>query len=347
MGRRIFALLVAALFLYIASSMLLPVLMGGILAVLFEPVLVKFEKFKVSTLWASAVLTLSISLLILVPIAGMVFFGAKYGFQQLQHFKQSPGNPQTGDWIDALIDTPHFRQILLGLARYFPVSVASLADSAHDIVQGGVARLGNWLEQFVSALPGLVMSLAVTTVSLFFLLVDGRNLIIFFRRNKLFSPSQTEQLIHAMAGLCRSVILASLVSGTVQAFIMLSVGFAMGIPNTGLISGLVFLGSFVPVIGSAPITIGVTLHQFFMVDNSHGIAMLVMAIVIAAVDNFVRPLVLRGGSTHLHPLLAFVAAFGGLQSFGFIGVFLGPIVAGLFVATVQILLNDRAEAPAV
>jgi predicted PurR-regulated permease PerM len=173
--------------------------------------------------------------------------------------------------------------------------------------------------------------------------VDGRNLIIFFRRNKLFSPSQTEQLIHAMAGLCRSVILASLVSGTVQAFIMLSVGFAMGIPNTGLISGLVFLGSFVPVIGSAPITIGVTLHQFFMVDNSHGIAMLVMAIVIAAVDNFVRPLVLRGGSTHL----AFVAAFGGLQSFGFIGVFLGPIVAGLFVATVQILLNDRAEAPAV
>jgi predicted PurR-regulated permease PerM len=80
-----------------------------------------------------------------------------------------------------------------------------------------------------------------------------------------------------------------------------------------------------------------------MVDDSHGIAMLVMAIVIAAVDNFVRPLVLRGGSANLHPLLAFVAAFGGLQTFGFIGVFLGPIVAGLFVATVQILLNDRPE----
>jgi predicted PurR-regulated permease PerM len=46
------------------------------------------------------------------------------------------------------------------------------------------------------------------------------------------------------------------------------------------------------------------------------------------------------GSTNLHPLVAFVAAFGGLQTFGFPGVFLGPIIAGLFITTVKVLLTD-------
>ena len=62
---------------------------------------------------------------------------------------------------------------------------------------------------------------------------------------------------------------------------------------------------------------------------------------IALVDSLVRPIFLRG-STNLHPLLAFVAAFGGLQVFGFMGVFLGPIIAGLFVAMVQVLKEEPA-----
>jgi predicted PurR-regulated permease PerM len=70
--------------------------------------------------------------------------------------------------------------------------------------------------------------------------------------------------------------------------------------------------------------------------------MAVVALMVAMTDNFVRPLFLRG-ATNLHPLVAFVAAFGALQSFGFVGVFLGPIIAGLFVTTVNVLLMDENQ----
>jgi predicted PurR-regulated permease PerM len=42
------------------------------------------------------------------------------------------------------------------------------------------------------------------------------------------------------------------------------------------------------------------------------------------------------GTVHLHPLVAFIAAFGGIQTLGFLGVFLGPILAAVFVAALDL-----------
>jgi predicted PurR-regulated permease PerM len=51
--------------------------------------------------------------------------------------------------------------------------------------------------------------------------------------------------------------------------------------------------------------------------------------VVGISDNIVRPYVLKGGA-ELHPLIGFVAAFGALDAIGFYGLFIGPVVAGLF-----------------
>ena len=84
--------------------------------------------------------------------------------------------------------------------------MTSLADSTHDLIQTVVTKITELLGQFVSALPGMLLALVVTTVSMFFFLIDGRHLILFIRRNSLFNPAQTEQLLHTLAGMCRSVI---------------------------------------------------------------------------------------------------------------------------------------------
>lgn len=343
MGRKIFAAGVAALFLYTTWPLFFPVVMGAILAALAQPAVDQFEKHRVPNHWGAAVLTLAISLLVLVPTAALIFFGAKSAFMELRSFQQTPGGPPTGDWIDALIETPGFHRILVGISRHFPASVSSLSDSAHELVHGVITKLGDWLGQLISALPGLVMALVVTTLSLFFFLVDGRKLVFYFRRNSLFTVAQTEQLFHTLGGMCRSVVLASVVSGLVQTSIMLLATVVLGVPNAALISMAVFVGSFIPVIGSAPVTLGVVAHQFVTAGSTRGGAMLAIAILVATSDNLVRPLFLKG-SASLHPLVAFVAAFGGLQTFGFVGIFLGPIIAGLLIAVLQILKEDAPAA---
>jgi len=70
-----------------------------------------------------------------------------------------------------------------------------------------------------------------------------------------------------------------------------------------------------------------------------GIILLTTAFVVAGLDNLIRPWFLRG-SANLHPLLAFVATLGGLQMIGFSGVFIGPIIAALFLLVVDLYFTN-------
>ena len=56
---------------------------------------------------------------------------------------------------------------------------------------------------------------------------------------------------------------------------------------------------------------------------------------IGVVDNFVRAYVLKGREA-IHPLVGLVAIFGGIQMFGILGVFLGPILAAVLISLLQI-----------
>jgi predicted PurR-regulated permease PerM len=49
----------------------------------------------------------------------------------------------------------------------------------------------------------------------------------------------------------------------------------------------------------------------------------------------VRPLILQGRSK-MHPLVSLVAIFGGIEMFGLIGIFLGPILAAVLIALLQL-----------
>ena len=114
------------------------------------------------------------------------------------------------------------------------------------------------------------------------------------------------------------------------------------VDNVSLIGLLVFLGSFVPIIGSTPITLAISMQQFVDDQSTTGIVLLIAAGVVSVLDNFIRPMVLKG-QANLHPLVAFISAFGGLQLMGFPGLFLGPILIGIFVYLFPIILNSEAR----
>ena len=64
-------------------------------------------------------------------------------------------------------------------------------------------------------------------------------------------------------------------------------------------------------------------------------------IAVGMVDNFLRPLLISGRA-EVPTLAVFVGVMGGLQAFGFIGLFVGPIVLGLLVALFR-FQSDAAD----
>jgi predicted PurR-regulated permease PerM len=67
------------------------------------------------------------------------------------------------------------------------------------------------------------------------------------------------------------------------------------------------------------------------------------SVIVSTADNIVRPLVI-GSRVELHPLLLLFALLGGLQVFGFIGIFIGPLIISL-IAVLTSMLREELTVP--
>jgi len=102
------------------------------------------------------------------------------------------------------------------------------------------------------------------------------------------------------------------------------------------------LFALVPLIGTAILWGPAAL---WLAARGHPGAALFLAgwgiLVVGSVDNFLRPLLISG-RVEVPTLAVFIGVMGGLSAFGFIGLFLGPIVLGLLVALFRFTTEELA-----
>jgi predicted PurR-regulated permease PerM len=65
-------------------------------------------------------------------------------------------------------------------------------------------------------------------------------------------------------------------------------------------------------------------------------------LVVSGVDNVLKPLII-GGRTKLPTIFLFFGMLGGLDAYGFLGIFLGPVVLATIVAFVNIYREEYAR----
>lgn len=340
MGKKLFFVFLFGLLLYVSLPLLLPVTMGAILAVLFYPWLIWLERRNIARGIGSALISFGMTLLLLVPSVILIFIGARAGMQQLRLWKYAPNLADGQGFVEKLVNSPVIHHAIEKITTWFPIEVSELANATMDLARGIGLRIADALGTFLAHLPSLALGIVVMVISTYFFLVDGRKLSEFIRRNSFLEPQQTERLMSSFSGICRSVILATVISGVVQASIFSIACIVFGVGNTAVIGLAVFLTSFIPLVGAVPVTFGVALHQILIGNRAAGVVLFCAAVFVALIDNVIRPAVLKG-SANLHPLLAFVAVFGGLHVFGFPGVFLGPIIAALSMTALNSLVSSR------
>ena len=135
---------------------------------------------------------------------------------------------------------------------------------------------------------------------------------------------------------------------------ILSVGVAQGVltgialriigMQSSLLLGLATgFASIIPVVGSALVWAPVVIYLLVTGSIWKGVFLLIYCIVIvSSVDNILRPWVV-GGRVELHPLVLLFFIFGGVEAFGFLGLFLGPVVASVLVAIFHMLREELSE----
>ena len=138
-----------------------------------------------------------------------------------------------------------------------------------------------------------------------------------------------ERTIEVVNGIVRGNLLVV----AIQIVVGMTGFFMFGVSTPILLGVLYGLFSLLPGIGVLMIWAPIAIILFL--SNGLFFAILfVLWFVLSnlAIDNFVAPKII-GGKTKLHQLLIMFSVIGGIQQFGFIGIFLGPVVVALgFVA---------------
>jgi hypothetical protein len=92
------------------------------------------------------------------------------------------------------------------------------------------------------------------------------------------------------------------------------------------------IASIIPVVGTALVWVPAGLYLIFTGASWKGMFVLGWGVaVVSTVDNIIRPWVVSG-KVGLHPLVLLFSILGGVEAVGFLGLFLGPVVAS-FPAT--------------
>ena len=135
----------------------------------------------------------------------------------------------------------------------------------------------------------------------------------------------TERLLEIVGGTINGVVLGIVGTGLAQGVAAL-VGFLIaGIPGALMLGFLTCFLSIIPA-GPALLWVGATAWLFFQDQPGWAIFMAIWGFfVISGIDNIVKPLLISRGSS-LPFVLVLLGVLGGVFAFGFVGVFLGPVL---------------------
>jgi predicted PurR-regulated permease PerM len=226
------------------------------------------------------------------------------------------------------------------LGKYVDVEVLHL-ESAMANLPGKVSRFllaaGTGL---VGVLAGFTGNAILTFLILFFVFRDGPTAI---ENVTSLLPLSRDQTVRLVTGI-RDSIVANLYG-------ILAVGLAQGlltgaalailrVPSALLLGLTAAVCSLIPIVGTTLVWLPAAIYLIATGHPLKGIILILWgALVVGTVDNIIRPLVI-GSRVELHPLLLLFALLGGLQAFGFIGIFIGPLVISL-IAALTIMVKEE------
>ncbi|HVP69188.1 MAG TPA: AI-2E family transporter YdiK [Anaeromyxobacteraceae bacterium] len=337
---------VLAIFLMAAASIwiMLPFLAATVWATMIViatwPLLLALEaRFGGHRAPATAVMLLALLALLVVPVwiaisaiadnadrvASMVSSVAKEGL------------PPPPAWVERL---PLVGARLAGAWR-------DLAGNADSLVGRAAPHLGEvtrWLAARAGGIGAAVVQFILTVLISGVLYATGEKAALGVRRFlRRLAGERGENAARLAAKAVRAVALGIVVTALAQTAVA-GIGLAVArVPHAGLLAAVTFvlcIAQVGPLLVLAPATI-----WLFATDaTGRGVVLLVFGVVAVALDNFLRPFLIKRGAD-LPLLLILSGVIGGLISFGIVGLFVGPVVLAVTWTLVASWVAELDRAP--
>jgi predicted PurR-regulated permease PerM len=313
--------------LWLLNEILLPFVVGAVVAYFFDPVVLRLQRAGLTRAWATTVVTV-VAALVAAGVATAIV-PPLFGQVQALIAKAPEYTVKAAQRVQPMIEPVREK---LGLP---PLSLHELQAEATQRAGQALALLGNVAGRVAQrgvAIINLLGLLFITPVVTFYLLRDWPKVLAAIDGALPLDHAATiRTLAHeanaAVAGYLRGQALVCLCLGTLYAVGLSLVGLQFGFV-IGLIAGLI---SFIPFVGTlvgATLSIGMALAQFS--PDWIGVAKVAAVFLVGHLleGNVLSPK-LVGDRVGLHPVWIMFALLAGGSLFGFVGVLIAVPVAAI------------------
>ncbi|NIM51248.1 MAG: AI-2E family transporter [Gemmatimonadales bacterium] len=309
-------LLVFALWPYVTG------LIGGpVLYVIFCPLYELVRRWIRPTLAAALVVAVAV-FIVLVPgvsVAGLV---VNEGQQIAGRFIQSPLVGQLGE-------------LRVGQFEVGP-RLVTLGENA-------VAWIGSSAFGLLGTATKVALNLTIAMFALYFLLLRGGQAWSAVSPYIPFNAANTEKLQKRFRDVTNSTLIGTGLIAIAQGVLLGAAFVAVGLPSAIFWGVVTAVFAILPLVGSGLVWGPAAIALF--VSGRYGAAIAIALwglVVVASVDNFVRPIVYNKWA-RIHPVVTLVGALAGIRFFGILGLLIGPLALSYFFELIQMYREEYIE----
>jgi predicted PurR-regulated permease PerM len=325
--------LLLAAFLYTVAPILMGVVAGILLWVMtrrmYEELLKRVRGRQGLAAGLAIVATLLVVIVPLVIILTlMISDAATLGHEAQQWF--GPLQPQIAQGIE------HLTQ---GRSLYvfgFEITAAELRTRVAQISGQTGQYLLALVKRTASGVAQFTVLLFVALYTLYFFYLDGDKFIEWLKMTLPLDPLHSDKLIDSFLATSIATLKMLAVIGVVQGAVCGFAFWVVGAPGVIFLSVAATLSTLVPSFGPGLVIIPVAVGLFIAGKFWFGVGLLAWgAIVVGNIDNFLRPYLVHRAIA-MHQLVIFLTSVGGILTFGFFGVLIGPVIGALLKASLDV-----------
>jgi predicted PurR-regulated permease PerM len=201
-----------------------------------------------------------------------------------------------------------------------------------DVVKWFVAKAGGF---------GLFMiHFLITVIICGILYSKGEVAVKGIRKFAIRLAGERGDAIVTLAGQAvKAVTMGVVITALIQSILGGVALWVCGVPRPGLLTTIMFILGLTQI-GALPVLLPAVIWKFASGDPVWGTVLLILAIIVGASDNFIRPFLIKRGAD-LPILLIFAGVIGGLIAFGIVGLFIGPVILAVTYTLLKAWINEH------
>ena len=247
-------------------------------------------------------------------------------FVKIQHVAHNGAAIEFPDWMPVWIADN---------VRSFMADSDALRSAAQNVVQWATRFLSSISARLIEHGSSFLLNSVITLMVSFFFIRDGEKIINYIESVTPLEPEEKQNFFSQISGILNSIIYGIIFTVAVQAVLGAIGWWIVGLGNPVFFGMLMFFFGMFPA-GTAVVWVPGAIYLAFTGDLKNAAILFVWgAAIVGTIDNLLRPYLISSGGrggVEISTLVIILGLFGGVMKWGFLGVFVGPLLLVLFIS---------------